>query len=63
MYGASDAMAQGIEWAMDIESPDKKEYNWQRTIRMTVFGGGFAGPILSMWYPLLHKMTVAFRVR
>ena len=63
MYGGSDAAAQGIEWALDIESPHKVEYNWGRTLRMSLFGGCIAGPTLSLWYPLLHKITVAFRVK
>ena len=63
MYGGSDATAQGLEWAMGIESPHKQEFNWGRTLRMTFFGGCIAGPTLSLWYPLLHKMTVAYRVR
>ncbi|CAE8637982.1 unnamed protein product [Polarella glacialis] len=63
LYGASDCAAQNLEAAFGIQSPNKSGYNYERTLRMAAFGTCFAGPCLSLWYPLLHKMTAAFRVQ
>ncbi|CAE8604171.1 unnamed protein product [Polarella glacialis] len=63
LYGASDCAAQNLEAAFGIQSPNKLSYNYGRTLCMAAFGTCFAGPCLSLWYPLLHKMTVSFRVQ
>ena len=63
LYGGSDAAAQGLEALLGIARPGKIEYNFARTLRMTTFGTLVAGPSLGAWYPLLHKVTVSFRVK
>uniref|UniRef100_A0A7S2B7B5 Uncharacterized protein n=1 Tax=Florenciella parvula TaxID=236787 RepID=A0A7S2B7B5_9STRA len=61
LYGGGDLVAQAIEMKLKITSPNKEKVNWNRTMRMTVFGMGVAGPLLTGWYPLLHRMTLPFR--
>jgi len=61
LYGGGDIAAQQIERRSNVSSPQKSGWNYGRTLRMTFFGFAFAGPILNGWYPLLHKVTAAFR--
>jgi len=63
MYGVGDFLAQNIEEWLGVSSPGKSSYNYMRTVRMVAFGGFFAGPCLTLWYPTLHKMTTAYRGR
>ena len=50
LYGLGDALAQGVEKYMAVESPGKKRYNYQRTGRMMVVGLVYAGPYMHLWY-------------
>lgn len=59
---AGDAAAQLCEYYLDIMSPGKSKYNWQRTRNMAVFGV-VAGPVFSMWYRGLDKAAKAVAVR
>uniref|UniRef100_A0A7S2WPN9 Uncharacterized protein n=1 Tax=Rhizochromulina marina TaxID=1034831 RepID=A0A7S2WPN9_9STRA len=63
LYGGGDCIAQQLERLFQLSSPDKVQHNLGRTIRMTTFGFCVAGPILSAWYPLLHRITASFRTR
>lgn len=38
-----------------VERRGWKDHDFVRTLRMTTFGGVFAGPILSTWYRLIDK--------
>ncbi len=49
-----DAAAQYAEYFLDIMSPGKSRYNWQRTVNMATFGM-IAGPIYSTWYRGLDR--------
>lgn len=47
-----DVIAQQV-----IEKRGWAEHDLMRTTRMTVFGGIFAGPILSNWYRFIDKIV------
>ena len=57
-----DALSQAVEWRLRISSPEKAEYNWQRTARMTFWGGCICGPVLSLWYRTLNTASEALVV-
>ena len=57
-----DVLAQVSEWKLDIMSPNKEEFNWQRTLRMGFWGTAICGPVLSMWYRTLHLLGEAVSV-
>ncbi|EIE84637.1 hypothetical protein RO3G_09347 [Rhizopus delemar RA 99-880] len=38
-----------------VERRGWKDHDFVRTLRMTTFGGVFAGPILSTWYRFIDK--------
>eukprot|EP00930_Biecheleria_cincta_P005237 TRINITY_DN106158_c0_g1_i1.p1 TRINITY_DN106158_c0_g1~~TRINITY_DN106158_c0_g1_i1.p1 ORF type:complete len:363 (-),score=62.34 TRINITY_DN106158_c0_g1_i1:172-1260(-) len=61
LYASGDCLAQRLEKMNHVESPGKKHYNYKRTARMWIFGFFAAGPILGIWYSLLHRMTSVFR--
>ncbi|CAO3690362.1 unnamed protein product [Rhizopus microsporus] len=50
LFGTGDVIAQQV-----IEKRGWTEHDLMRTTRMTVFGGIFAGPILSNWYRFIDK--------
>lgn len=50
LFGAGDVIAQQI-----VEKQGWEKHDLQRTLRMTTFGGVFAGPTLSTWYRFVDK--------
>lgn len=63
LYGFGDWMAQNIERSLNIQSKGKTHYNYERTARMFLGGFCFAGPVLSAWFPMLHKATALYRTK
>jgi len=63
MYGIGDFSAQKIERVLGIQSKGKTSFNYERFTRMAVFGGFIAGPLLAIWYPMLHRMTMTYRLK
>jgi len=61
LYMTGDILAQRLEKMLHVESVGKTEYNYPRTARMFIFGSVVAGPVMGIWYPLLHRMTAIFR--
>lgn len=61
MYGAGDCIAQNIEKSIGAQSTGKTGYNFPRTARMMTFGLLVGGPVLALWYPMLHRMTLTYR--
>jgi len=60
-----DVLAQFFEWRLQIMSPDKETYNWNRTARMAFWGTAIGGPVLAIWYRSLHTaaeaLTISYR--
>ncbi|KAI7895880.1 uncharacterized protein EV154DRAFT_494064 [Mucor mucedo] len=50
LFGAGDVIAQQI-----VEKQGWKNHDVNRTLRMSAFGGVFAGPALSTWYRFIDK--------
>ncbi|KAI7900466.1 uncharacterized protein BX663DRAFT_517740 [Cokeromyces recurvatus] len=50
LFGAGDVIAQQL-----VEKKGWKSHDYMRTMRMSAFGGLFAGPILSHWYRYVDK--------
>ncbi|KAI9487328.1 MAG: sym-1 [Benjaminiella poitrasii] len=54
LFGAGDVIAQQL-----VERQGWKRHDYMRTLRMTTFGGVFAGPVLSVWYRYVdRKITI-----
>jgi len=62
-YGSGDCFAQRLEKAYSVESPGKTGYNYNRTLRMGLYGLCFGGPAMYTWYLYLHRMTSIFRYK
>ncbi|KAI9344725.1 hypothetical protein BD770DRAFT_397376 [Pilaira anomala] len=50
LFGAGDVIAQQA-----VEKQGWQKHDFQRTFRMSAFGGVFAGPVLSTWYRFIDK--------
>ncbi|KAG0195416.1 Protein required for ethanol metabolism, partial [Mortierella sp. GBA30] len=59
LFGTGDLIAQFLIEKQPTESPSSsslsRRWDKARTIRMVVFGAGFAGPILHHWYRFLDR--------
>ncbi|KAI8067018.1 uncharacterized protein B0P05DRAFT_207593 [Gilbertella persicaria] len=54
LFGAGDVIAQQL-----VEKQGWENHDMKRTLRMTAFGGVFAGPVLSQWYRFVdRKVTI-----
>ena len=62
LCSVGDVLAQLLEYKLDIMSPDKTAFNWQRTLRMGLWGTVICGPVLSVWYRGLHAAADALRI-
>ncbi|GAA5796933.1 hypothetical protein HPULCUR_002311 [Helicostylum pulchrum] len=59
LFGAGDVIAQQL-----IEKQGWEQHDLKRTLRMSAFGGIFAGPALSTWYRFIdRKVTTTNRVQ